>query len=719
VTTPIDQLSGLVIGTVESVAPDEVRISLESRTPQATAFNTGTPTPFPRINSYVLIPNEAGATVCHISWIGTERASFPRTSSAKDAGLIDLPFPSRKMVVSPLGTLKTIRCPRGGKSNFELCRGVSAYPSVGDQVLIPSIEQTEAIVGAKESDRRVKIGSSPMAGNAAIMVDPDKLFGRHLAVLGNTGSGKSCTVAGLIRWSLEAALGALRDRTTHPNMRFVVLDPNGEYAKAFSDMPDRVRIFRPGAENNPFVLPAWMWNSHEWSAVTHAQPGAQRPMLMQALRNLRAGRVVREPIETKIVRQLRLYFGKIKTYLADNTGTSFTGFPGNKNAGYTITHIGEVMEALRQRITDPAQIAALEAIKAAADSLFGRRSRESRGNLYFDDFTILDFEPFTALFEVALSAFPQVEFEDTASEDAPIPFDVLALADTVDDLSADGAANANTINFVSYLTLRIRSLMADRRLETVINPQSPITLEEWLNDYLGENGATNGQVAIIDLSLVPSEITHTIIGVLGRLVFEALQRYRKHHPRGLSLPTVLVLEEAHTFIRRGKDEEGAQPPPAQLCREAFERIAREGRKFGLGLVLSSQRPSELSPTVLAQCNTFLLHRLVNDSDQNLVARLVPDNVDGLLRELPSLPSRQAILLGWATSLPVLVEIDELNESHRPLSADPDFWSVWTNQSKRNVDWAAVASEWTGPSGEVTDEPPNPRPSDDHDFSDLV
>lgn len=112
-------------------------------------------------------------------------------------------------------------------------------------------------------------------------------------------------------------------------------------------------------------------------------------------------------------------------------------------------------------------------------------------------------------------------------------------------------------------------------------------------------------------------------------------------------------------------------------------------------MLSSQRPSELSPTILAQCNTFLLHRIVNDADQNLVARLVPDNVGGLLRELPSLPSRQAILLGWATPIPVLVEVDELPEEHRPRSADPDFWDVWTLKKERGVDWGNIASDWSG------------------------
>ncbi len=166
------------------------------------------------------------------------------------------------MSVSPVGTLTTQRDHAMHTTKYELSRGVIAFPSVGDQVLIPTPEQIEAIVGAKDSDKRVRIGASPMASNAVIMVDPDKLFGRHLAILGNTGSGKSCTVAGLIRWSMGAADKAINDAAKSPNMRFIVLDPNGEYARAFADLPDRVRVFKPGAEHNAFVLPAWMWNSH-------------------------------------------------------------------------------------------------------------------------------------------------------------------------------------------------------------------------------------------------------------------------------------------------------------------------------------------------------------------------------------------------------------------------------------------------------------------------
>ena len=168
------------------------------------------------------------------------------------------------------------------------------------------------------------------------------------------------------------------------------------------------------------------------------------------------------------------------------------------------------------------------------------------------------------------------------------------------------------------------------------------------------------------------------------------------------------MEEAHTFIKRYQDDAENQSSAA-ICCQVFEKIAREGRKFGLGLVLSSQRPSELSPTVLSQCNSYLLHRISNDRDQELVHKLVPDNLRGLLRDLPSLPSRHAILLGWASELPVLVQMNALPKDHQPESKDPDFWAVWsgaglhTNEQgepqERTVNWQTVADDWQQNSGD--------------------
>ena len=234
----------------------------------------------------------------------------------------------------------------------------------------------------------------------------------------------------------------------------------------------------------------------------------------------------------------------------------------------------------------------------------------------------------------------------------------------------------------------------------------PVSLvDQWLTDYVGSDNAENGCVSVVDLSLVPTDVVHVITAVIARIVFESLQRYVKL--TGVALPTVLVMEEAHTFIRSYK-EELENPDAARICCQVFERIAREGRKFGLGLVLSSQRPSELSPTVLSQCNTFLLHRISNDRDQDLVHRLVPDNLKGVLRELPSLPSQTAILLGWASELPILVKMNDLPKSQQPRSDDPEFWGVWLGRDRdgkpmrRRAHWERIAQDWQVGQGVVSE-----------------
>ena len=283
-------------------------------------------------------------------------------------------------------------------------------------------------------------------------------------------------------------------------------------------------------------------------------------------------------------------------------------------------------------------------------------------------------------------------YQEGPEEDCPIPFNGPAFADQLDLV----AQQQNVTQFVEFLTMRVRTMLSDTRMKPIISETSDIALDQWLSDYLGENQAANGSLTIIDMSLVPSEIIHIVTAVIARMVFDALQRYRKLNAEHHVLPSVLVMEEAHTFVKRYKEDTDNQDATSVCC-QVFERIAREGRKFGLGLVLSSQRPSELSPTVLSQCNTFLLHRISNDRDQDLVHRFVPDNLKGLLRELPTLPSQNAILLGWASELPVLVRMNDLPEKQQPQSDDPDFWEVWTHERSRDVDWAAIAADWQGKS----------------------
>ena len=709
-SSPVEVIAGLTVGTVESVAPDEIGVQLDFDAPQATALNTGQPSRFPRINGFVLIPNESGAVVGLVTWLGVERAGRLKQTRSGDFGLVDLPFPIRKITINPVATLRTRST--GPAPVYELARGVAVFPSVGDPVLLPTVDQLRAIVESQGANRRVRIGTSPLAADAVVAVDPDKLFGRHLAVLGNTGSGKSCSVAGLIRWSLEAAKEERQRQGAEgePNARFIILDPNGEYSKTFSDLGGAVRVFRAtfGAQETgevslPFTVPAWMWNGHEWSAFAQAAPGVQRPLLLRGLRGLRSGAGAPEDSATSLAQLVAAYKAWLMHILSLGPTSFGQDWRGKQDAGGFLRTLEREMASQTARFPDHAED--VRQIAAAAGALAQERQFDWKGGVAYQAFTDGDFVAVGEALDVLISKLPKVAAPYGPGEDAPVAFDVDTLAEYLDVLSKSEDFS-QAAQHVPMLLTRIRTMLGDPRLAPIINPATQLTLAEWLADYLGEDGSDSGQIVVVDLSLVPADVLHLAIAVIGRLVFEASQRYRKLYSR--ELPTALVLEEAHSFIRRAPAADTGESPAAAVCRETFEKIAREGRKFGLGLVLSSQRPSELSPTVLAQCNTFLLHRIVNDRDQELVSRLVPDKLGALLSELPSLPSRQAILLGWATPVPVLVEILELPPEQRPRSDDPAFWGVWTGADARPVAWGEVAADWTkGPAGP---EPAGPEPA---------
>ncbi|HZY82253.1 MAG TPA: DUF87 domain-containing protein, partial [Cyclobacteriaceae bacterium] len=233
-----DNLRNLAIGSVDYVSPNEIKVLLETDAPQNTALNTGVPSLFPRLNGFVLIPNEVGALVGIISWLGVEHSQYPKRKGFKDYDLIDLPFPLRKMAINPIGTLK--REVKNGRPYYTLERGIYSFPSIGDSVILPTDQQLKSVVENDDERAFVTIGTAPIAGNATVRINPDKLFGRHVAILGNTGSGKSCSVAGVIRWSIEEASKSI-DEKDSVNARFIILDPNGEYTKSFDDLRCDVR----------------------------------------------------------------------------------------------------------------------------------------------------------------------------------------------------------------------------------------------------------------------------------------------------------------------------------------------------------------------------------------------------------------------------------------------------------------------------------------------
>lgn len=689
--SPMAYADSLRIGSIDFVSPDEIKVLLDIEAPDHVALNTGTPRSFPRINGYVLVPSDQGFLVAQVEWITIERSQYPKRKGMQDFGLVDLPYPLRKMCLNPLGGL-IYEGQLAGRERFTFRRGVEAYPTVGDPVLLPTQTQLRAIVESGEH-RRVMIGISPLAANAEVKIDPDRLFGRHLAVLGNTGSGKSCTVAGLIRWSMEAAREARGGED--PNARFIVLDPNGEYSRAFDGL-GKIRVF--AVEPTPYSgieqlqVPLWFWNSAEWSSFTQASERAQRPLLRRALREMRSGADTAEEPVFLLRRKISSILIALKAQVRN--GENYEGW----KFGPKLPVFMEDLDAFSRQYTD--HQANIENLRDQIQGLLSRANqtyRKTNGQTGYNDFPATAVESVIGSFQVYLSSIGGIVYQSGPNEDSPLPFAGAQFADHLENI----AGQESNAQFFDYLIMRIRTMLSDTRISGITTGSDHINLHGWLADIIGDNRASNGTITVIDLSMVPAEVVHIVTAVIARMTLEALQRYRKLN-HGKTLPTVLVMEEAHTFIKR-YHEDAENQNSAAICCQAFEKIAREGRKFGLGLVLSSQRPSELSPTVLSQCNSYLLHRISNDRDQELVHKLVPDNLRGLLRDLPSLPSRHAILLGWASELPVLVQMNALPDGQRPRSNDPDFWAVWsgetqdedgqTNAVDRNVNWKKIADDW--------------------------
>lgn len=231
---------------------------------------------------------------------------------------------------------------------------------------------------------------------------------------------------------------------------------------------------------------------------------------------------------------------------------------------------------------------------------------------------------------------------------------------------------------------RLQSKLGDRRLGFLFSAGDDAMRYEWLEELatvlLGSTTVRNnkGGVKIIDFSDVPSDVLPLIIGLVARLVF-SIQQWTEKERRH---PVALLCDEAHLYIPERKEtgilEAGLRP---------FERIAKEGRKYGVGLTVISQRPAEVNRTVLSQCNNFVAMRLTNAEDQAVIRRLLPDTLGGFTDLLPILDIGEALVVGDAAMLPSRIRIDEPN--NRPSSATVAFWDCWAAEAIVNGIPAAV------------------------------
>jgi DNA helicase HerA-like ATPase len=263
--------------------------------------------------------------------------------------------------------------------------------------------------------------------------------------------------------------------------------------------------------------------------------------------------------------------------------------------------------------------------------------------------------------------------------DSPVPFDIDAVLARLEALNQEMVPGARTgtekqgefNGKLSRLIQRLENKRMDRRLGFLF-PSGNGTLDSgWLDTIvtalLGGRSAKGGKggVKVIDFSEVPSDILPLIVGMVARLAFSVQQWL----PSGERHPVALFCDEAHLYI-----PEHAESGAAENAIAVFERVAKEGRKYGVGLVVISQRPSEVNRTVVSQCSNLIAMRLTNGDDQAVVRRLLPDTLGGFSDLLPVLDTGEALVVGDAILLPTRIRIAE--PRNRPLSGTIDFWDHW-------------------------------------------
>lgn len=246
-----------------------------------------------------------------------------------------------------------------------------------------------------------------------------------------------------------------------------------------------------------------------------------------------------------------------------------------------------------------------------------------------------------------------------------------------------GSLNGKLTNFVSRLSNKLN----DRRLDFLIGEESKkISFEKTLRQFIGYKKNETSNVTIIDLGGIPFEVLSITVSLISRILFDYGYFYKKkiEDISSCETPLLLLYEEAHKYVPK------SNLAKYRASKIAIERIAKEGRKYGVTLGIVSQRPSEISETIFSQCNNFISMRLSNPDDQSYVKRLLPDTLGNLTDTLPTLKCGEALLIGEAISLPSLVKIDKCDLT--PKSTDIMYYEVWKERWK-DVNFDDVINEW--------------------------
>jgi uncharacterized protein len=557
------------IGRVIGVTGDELFVSLmdhdtsgdECGVPDSMTIHLATATgPSPLLigqpGTFITVALPASKLLCMVTGIDMREGKIGGAESreAETRGTMLLDRALRGLSAIPVGTLDA-----SGK--FE--RGTDILPTVNAPVFAVSPALIDQVY-ASYAEGDFTVGKLSLLPDQPAKINLDAFLTRHAAILGQTGGGKSWTVASLIQ-----KMCAFQQAT------IVLFDLHGEYAATFGNSADVILA-------NDLELPYWLMNSEELLGLMVDRSEAAAPNQI----------------------------AKFKEVLQN----AKEAHPENQKLGI-------------KKITIDTPV-------------------------YFD---------FTAILN---------QFRDLDTQMVP---------------GASGKDRQGPLfGQFTRLLMRIDSRLNDRRYDVIFKPKTYTTsasMEDLFRRLLGEKPGARKKVVVVDLSPVPFDVRSSVISLVLRCLFDFAYWHRRVNTT--RFPIAVFADEAHIYLNDADTS-------SQAAKYSAERIAKEGRKYGISITVISQRPREVSATILSQCNTFLCLRISNPDDQSYVRNLLPDSVRGITTMFSTLRRGEGILIGDSVMMPTRIKIDPPNPT--PESDDASFYKSW-NQAPKDVQFAKVLQAW--------------------------
>ncbi|MGO3407728.1 ATP-binding protein [Marinomonas sp.] len=623
------------IGKITSVNFNQFRVKISSEIRGNSVNVAGVLYYFGNIGSYLKTTNSVGEQlICEV-------VSIFDSDTRLDSAAYDIDS-NRELLLKPVGTIT-----RTGKFNL----GVGIFPGIYSEVAIVTFEDMELILQTKKDKglsecihQSFHLGESKNLINYPIDISINSFFNIHSAVLGNSGSGKSNTIAHIIqeihKKKNNSAIGS----------RILIFDVNGEYKNAFTGhdkCPNlKVRLLKPnitGAEDGfePFYLPHFLMNIDEWSAFLMATDATQRPFWDKVLQesykfymiSTRGGEE-----RQKFINYLRFKVCNLVHMLLNQGDTDTAIVTAAKNVIYGISELIELDEHLKQACVDEGMHDDLHKLYNNCAVAYGNNNDKLK-------------QAVDAVREKIDYGNVQEVISLRANSEQYFDYRFLKQAANLTLLEEDARGNRRVREYTSTMMTRLDFFLDNQDCDFMRNrPAGTTNIDQYLEWLWQTNLAVPAQtnMVIIDTSELSKDALETLTSVTSRLNFSSRKKLNGSARR--EKPIHLVLDEAHRYIK--KDSK-------YLLREnIFEQIAREGRKYALYLLISSQRPSELSETVLSQCSNFIVHRIQNEIDMKYVYAILPYFSDDFANKIKQSVPGEALIFGNCVSMPLHVRVKQ-------------------------------------------------------------